>query len=123
MIALMRMDQSIEAIYKLCALIALLGLASPRDNTLLLTLSFAHRFDAYIEKLLSTPFRTFEHIHASFLYSGGRYGVVYVSESACGLGRQLWASSERAELVLDSNCWDLGTCPSCLQTDPLGYQE
>ena len=34
MIALIIMDQSTEAIYKLCALIALLGLASPRDNTL-----------------------------------------------------------------------------------------
>ena len=32
MIALIIMDQSTEAIYKLCALIALLGLASPRDN-------------------------------------------------------------------------------------------
>ena len=32
MVVLLMMDQSIEAIYKLCALIALLGLASPRDN-------------------------------------------------------------------------------------------
>ena len=32
-IALMRMDRSTEAIYKLCALIALLGLTSPPDNT------------------------------------------------------------------------------------------
>ena len=31
-ITLLMMDQSTEAIYKLCALIALLGLASPRDN-------------------------------------------------------------------------------------------
>ena len=34
MVALLIMDQSTEAIYKLCALIALLGLASPRDNNM-----------------------------------------------------------------------------------------